>query len=133
MIEAALAKSKGRVAGLRGSSDARYSAINAGIENQAPWNPEAPIQHSILIRRASHGDILLLTRSKARGMRTEKRVHLGQIRTHAGQTRNNDTGDIANDHYHRYNADVAAMNGRWLRPRPVFHLGPRMRVSPLSF
>ena len=39
----------------------------------------------------------------------QRPVDLGHIRAHAGKIRDGTTGDVANDHYHRYKEDVALM------------------------
>jgi transcriptional regulator with GAF, ATPase, and Fis domain len=68
MIEAALAKSKGRVAGPRGAAaNARDSPINAGVENQATWHPEGPIQHSAVIIASTRAPPALAADAKAVG------------------------------------------------------------------
>ena len=42
-----------------------------------------------------------------------------------GKIKNNDTGDVANDHYHRYKEDVALMKALGVERLPVLHLPGR--------
>ena len=49
MIEAALLKSRGKVAGPRGAAaETRHSRLDAGIEDQAAWHREAPVHDGVL-------------------------------------------------------------------------------------
>lgn len=51
-----------------------------------------------------------LPNRRGRPRRRARPLHLGHLQPHPGKTLNGDTGDIADDHYHRWSEDITHMS-----------------------